>query len=139
MRKRYGLLTERQYEVLKLRIQGYTQEEIAKILKTSRENISITEKRAKEKIRLAEETLRIYKELLSSGVVNIEAGTHLVEVPQLVVAKADKLGIKLRANFTMLYDEIRYRAGKCIEGTRVVKPIKVIILRDGTFEVSPCT
>ena len=136
-RRKYGLLTERQYLVLKLRLKGYTQEEIAKMLNTTRENISIIERRAKENIRLAEETLNAYKELLAAGEVIIRPGTHLVEVPKIVISRADELGIKLRANFTRLYDEIRYCAGDCIRGTRVEKPIKILIFKDGTFDVIP--
>ncbi|MCD6084031.1 MAG: Tfx family DNA-binding protein [Desulfurococcales archaeon] len=136
-RRKYGLLTEKQYLVLKLRLQGLTQEEIAKMLNTTRENISIIERRARDNIRLAEETLNAYKELLAAGEVVIKPGTHLVEVPKLVISRADELGIKLRANFTMLYDEIRYGAGDCISGTRVEKPIKVLIFKDGSFDVVP--
>lgn len=47
-RRKYGLLTEEQYEILKLRIQGVTQKKIAEILKTSRENVAIVERRAKK-------------------------------------------------------------------------------------------
>ncbi len=136
-KRKYGLLTERQYLVLKYRIQGLTQEEIAKILGTTRENVSNIERRAKQNLRLARETLDAYKELLAAGEVVINPKTHLAEVPKIVLDKADELGIKLRANFTRLYDEIRYKAGDCIEGTTVVKPIKILIMRDRTFEVIP--
>ena len=71
------------------------------------------------------------------GIVIIKPGTHLVEVPKIVISKADELGVKLRANFTRLYDEIRYSAGDCIGGTRVERPIKVLIFKDGTFGVIP--
>ncbi len=136
-RRRYGLLTERQYLVLKLRLQGLTQEEIARMLNTSRENVSIIERRAKENIRLAEETLKAYKELLALGEVIIEPGTHLIEVPKILISEADKLKVKLKANFTRIYDEIRYRARECVSGTKVIKPIRVLIYRDGDFEVCP--
>jgi len=136
-RRKYGLLTEKQYVVLKLRMEGRTQEEIARILNTTRENVSIIEKRAKENIRLAEETLKIYKSLLAAGEVVIRPGTHLVEIPKIVINEADKLKVKLRANFTRIYDEIRYRARECVSGTRVVKPIRIMIFKDGDFEVYP--
>ncbi len=110
LRRKYGLLTEEQYKVLQLRIKGYTQREIAEMLGTSRENIAIIEKRALRNIRLAEETLNAYKSLLAVAKVTIKPGTHLVEVPKLVIEAADKAKVKLKANFTKIYDEIRFRA-----------------------------
>lgn len=47
--KKYGLLTEKQYRILELRSKGYTQAQIAKILSTSRSNVSMLEKAALEK------------------------------------------------------------------------------------------
>ncbi|MEM2286080.1 MAG: Tfx family DNA-binding protein, partial [Ignisphaera sp.] len=60
--RKYGLLTEKQYEVLKLRAEGKTQKEVAEIMGTTRENLSVIEKNALRKIRLAEETLKVYKD-----------------------------------------------------------------------------
>lgn len=48
-RKRYGLLTEKQYTVLKYRLQGYTQSRIAEILGTARSNVSALERAAMRK------------------------------------------------------------------------------------------
>jgi len=137
-RRKYGLLTEEQYEVLKLRIQGLTQKKIAEILKTSRENVAVVEKRAKRNIRLAEETLKAYKELLAITKVEIKEGTHLVDVPRIVINAADKVGVKLKANFTRIYDEIRFKAGECVKGTHVVKPIVILIYKNGDVEVLKC-
>ncbi len=134
--RKYGLLTEKQYKVLKLRIEGRTQREIAEIMKTSRENVSVIERSALRKIRLAEETLRVYKDLMKVGEVVIEPGTHLVTIPQKLVQLADERGVKLRGNFTTIYDYIRINASGSIEGTRVVRPIKIIIFKDGTYEVT---
>ncbi len=137
MGKKYGLLTERQYEVLKMRLEGKTQEEVAKVLGTTRENVSIIEKRAWRKFRLAEYTLKIVKNLMAASEVHIPEGTHLINVPSMVVEAANKAGVKLKANFTLIYDEIRFKARACVEGTKIVRPIKVIIFKDGTFEVLP--
>ncbi len=134
--RKYGLLTEKQYKVLKLRIEGRTQREIAEIMKTSRENVSVIERSALRKIKLAEETLRVYKDLMKAGEVVIEPGTHLVTIPQKLVQLADERGVKLRGNFTTIYDHIRINASESIEGTRVTKPIKIIIFKDGTYEVT---
>ena len=136
-RRKYGLLTELQYKVLKLRLQGLTQNEIAKILGTSRENVSVLEKRAWENIELARVTLNIYKELIAKAKLTILPNTHLVDVPRMVINEADKVKVKLRANFTRIYDELRFKAKNCIKGTRIVKPITILILDDGDIEVIP--
>ncbi len=133
--REYGLLTEKQYIVLKLRMQGYTQEEIAKLLHTSRESISIIEKRARENIKLAEKTLKVYRELMKAGEIIVEPGTHLVDIPVMLVRKADEVGVKLKANFNIVYDEIRFNARDCVYKTRVVKPIRIVLFKDGSFSV----
>ncbi|NAZ26602.1 MAG: Tfx family DNA-binding protein, partial [Thermogladius sp.] len=60
---KYGFLTEKQFEVLKLRLQGLTQAEVASRLGMSRSAVAIAEKRAFRKIKLSEDTLRVYREL----------------------------------------------------------------------------
>jgi Tfx family DNA-binding protein len=131
--KKYGLLTEKQYRILELRSKGYTQAQIAKILGTSRSNVSMLEKAALEKIRLAKETLKLYQELNSAAVVTIEAGTHLVDIPGIILRKADEANVKLRANFTLIYDMLRYKAGQ--RGKITDRKIKILIMRDGSIDV----
>ncbi|MEM0378436.1 MAG: Tfx family DNA-binding protein [Thermosphaera sp.] len=132
-RKRYGLLTEKQYTVLKYRLQGYTQSRIAEILGTARSNVSALERAAMRKIKLAEETLQVFYELNSAGEIVVEPGTHLVDVPGMLLRKADELGVKLRANFTMIYDMLRYMAGQ--RGIRTSRRIKILIMKDGSIRM----
>ncbi len=134
--RKYGLLTEKQYKVLKLRTEGKTQKEIAEIMGTTRENISIIEKNALRKIKLAEETLKTYKDLTKAGEITIEPGTHLVTIPQKLIQLADEKKIKLKGNFTTIYDHIRINAPENIEGTKIIKPIKITIYKDGTYQIT---
>ncbi|ADG90669.1 Tfx family DNA-binding protein [Thermosphaera aggregans] len=131
--KKYGLLTEKQYRILELRSKGYTQAQIAKILSTSRSNVSMLEKAALEKIRLAKETLKLYQELNSAAVVTVEPGTHLVDIPGIILRKADEVNVKLRANFTLIYDMLRYKAGQ--KGKITDRRVKILIMRDGSIDV----
>jgi Tfx family DNA-binding protein len=133
--RKIGLLTERQLEVLKLRAQGLTQEEVAKRLNTTRENVSILEKRAYQNIKLARETLTALKSFGIAVSVIIKPGTHLVDVPRIVLNKADEANIKVKANFTRIYDEIRFKASDKVKRTRVIRPITVKILPNGDFTV----
>ena len=136
MPREHGLLSDRQFEVLRLRIEkGLPQAEVASLLGTTRENVTILEKRARRNIRLAEETLQTYRLLLCVAKIKIEVGTRLIDVPGIVVKAGDSIGIKLKVNFTRMYDEIRFEAGDCISGGRVVKPFTMAIFRDGKIEV----
>ncbi|MFN3621851.1 MAG: Tfx family DNA-binding protein [Nitrososphaerales archaeon] len=133
--KKMGLLTERQIEVLKLRAQGLTQEEVAKKLQTSRENVTILEKRAYQNIKIAKETLAALKTFGVSTTVVIKPGTHLVDVPRIILDKADEANIKVRANFTRIFDEIRFKASDKVKRSRVTRQITVKILPNGDFTV----
>ena len=138
MKKRYyGLLTELQLKVLKLRLKGFSLKEIAQVFGTTRQNIAIIEKRAWINIELAKKTLEIFRVLYAATYVEIEPGTHLVDVPRLVINKADSVGVKLKADFIRIYNEIRFKARKCVKGPRVIKPITILIQRNGDIEVIP--
>ena len=136
-RKRSGLLTKSQTDILKLRHAGLTQEEIAKKFNTTRQNIAIIEKRGKRNLRLAEETIREYAKITSAASLKLRPGIHMVDIPRFVVDAADKANVKLKADFTRVYNEIRFKASECVEGTRVVRPITVLILEDGDIEIIP--
>ncbi|MEM1605536.1 MAG: Tfx family DNA-binding protein [Fervidicoccaceae archaeon] len=136
MARRYGLLTELQYRVLELRLRrGLSQAEAARVLGTSRENVAIAERRALRNIELAEMTISFYRYLLRVAEVVVEPGTHLVDIPSMVVKAGDAENVKVAANFTRIYDEVRFKARNCIEGRRVVRPTRIAVLRDGSIEV----
>jgi hypothetical protein len=136
-RKRFGLLTKAQAEVLKLRLKGLTQEEIASKFGTTRQNIGIIEKRGRRNLKLAEETIRAYERLTTVASIKVKPNTHMVDVPRLVIGAADKANVKLRADFTRIYNEIRFKAPGCVRGAKVVKPITVLLLKDGDIEIVP--
>jgi Tfx family DNA-binding protein len=134
--RKYGLLTELQYRVLELRLRrGLSQAEAARVLGTSRENVAIAEKRALRNIELAERTISAYRYLLRVAEVVVEPGTHLVDIPSMVVKAGDTANVKVAANFTRIYDEVRFKARDCIEGRRIVRPTRIAVLRDGSIEV----
>jgi Tfx family DNA-binding protein len=136
MRRRYGLLTEAQVEIIRLRLAGLTQEEVAKRRGTTHQDVAAIEKRARRNLKLAEETIGTYEKLTSATSIEIEPGTHLVDVPRQVLNAADRANIRLKADFTRIYNEIKYKAAGSVEGTRVVKPITVHIQKDGDIEIA---
>jgi hypothetical protein len=133
--RRTGLMTEEQLIVLGLRLEGLKQEEVAKRLGTSRQNVSLIERRARGNLSKAELTLKAYRRLETAATVELRPGTHLVDVPRMLVDAADEVGVKIRVDFALVYKELRYEAGSSIQGTRVIKPILLHILRDGKIDV----
>jgi transcriptional regulator len=52
-----------------------------------------------------------------------------------MINQADRARVKLRANFTRVYEDIRFKARHSIKGARVVEPFIVWIMPDGDFVV----
>lgn len=130
-----GLLTPRQIEVLRLRALGYTQKRIAEQIGTTRENVVLLEARAKFNIQRARKTLESLRHSGLSVSVEIPKGTHLVDIPRMVLNRANRAKIKLGANFTRIYEDIRFKAKNRVSGTRVIKPILVTVFPDGDYSI----
>jgi len=130
---KYGFLTEKQFEVLKLRLQGLTQAEVASRLGMSRSAVAIAEKRAFRKIKLSEETLRVYRELNAVRILVFDEGTRLVDIPGVIMSEADRLGLKVRASFDYIFGLIRFKARGGYP--RLRKRIRVFLMRDGGVDV----
>lgn len=130
---RDSFLTPNQLKVLELRARGLTQEEVAELIGTTRANVSIAEKRAKENIEKARKTLKAF-EMLHPIVLNIPKETDLFQVPVLIYQEADKHGIKVLYNTTSLIGVLRRRAKSKISGNRVTEGFKILILRGGRVE-----
>ena len=137
MISKIGLLTNRQIEILKMWNKELTQEAISLKLKTTRENISIIEKRANRNIKLAQDTLSALKTFGVSFSIFIKPGTNLVDIPRIIFDKSDESNIKVKANFTQIFEEIRFKAYEKVRRFKVIKPITIKILPDGDFTVEP--
>jgi Tfx family DNA-binding protein len=137
MKNRFGLLTEEQLIVLGHRLNGLKQEEIAGRLGTTRQNVSLIERRARGNLERAEATLRAYRRLQTAATVELKSNTHLVDVPRMLVDAADNAGVKITIDFALVYKELRDEARDSIRGTRIVKPILLHILKDGKVDVEP--
>jgi len=136
-RKRQGLLTGIQIEVLGLQLKGLNQEQIASKLGTTRQNISTIERRARRNLVLAHQTLEVYEGLTAAATVELRPGTFKIDIPRKVVDAADKANVKLKADFTRIFNELRFKVPECVDGRSVVKPITVLILRDGDIRILP--
>jgi Tfx family DNA-binding protein len=127
-------LTKRQIEVLKLRMKGLTQEQVADILKTSRENVANLENRAYVNITRARITLKILEELNPEKEVVVLAGTPITDVPRIVLDRADMLGIKIAFGAETIYRLVKKKAVK--RGDHLTAPLRVKILPSGKIKIS---
>jgi Tfx family DNA-binding protein len=124
-------LTNRQWEVIRMRAEGLTQAEVAKKLKTTRENISIIEHRAHDKISAAKSTLAALQELEVTREVLLPSGTSIFEATSLIVLRADILGIKLKHSADALLALMRSRCRAKIRTHHLIAVIKAEISADG--------
>lgn len=135
--KRFGLLTEHQIKVLKLRAKGLSLREASSTLNVSHQDIAVTEKRALRNIELAKQTLIAYKLATSPVKVLLSEGTRHVDIPVLVIEEADRAGVKIKADISLLLKLIWRRARSCIDNRRVKKPIMILVDKEGELDVYP--
>lgn len=104
------ILTERQVEVLELRLDGLTQHEVADKLGTTDANISAIERAAEANVDKARQTLHLMRILRSSTRFSAPAGTEFEDLVDKVFAHADRAGIRIgytRPNlYAHLYQEL---------------------------------
>jgi len=133
--RRYGFLTEQQVKVLKLRSSGFSLRQVAEVLNTSHQNVATIEKRAYENIEKARETLLVYKIISSPVKIVVKENTRLIDVPRIVIDEADRVNIRVRGDFTLIYKLMRFKTPECIEGQRVVKPVLILIDNNGFIDI----
>jgi HTH-type transcriptional regulator, fmd operon transcriptional regulator len=130
-----SFLTKRQLSVLRLRQAGLTQEEIARRIKTTRANISLIEKRARENVERSKETIREWNSVVSPVRVNVPRGTDVMNVPDIVFAEADKASIHVKCDSIGLITLIKKEKGSAISNRIVVEPFEVDIANSGDVAV----
>ncbi|MHC1567438.1 MAG: Tfx family DNA-binding protein [Candidatus Syntropharchaeia archaeon] len=126
-----SFLTEEQIEVLRLRELGLTQREIAERLGTTRENVSIIEKRGRTNIERCRETLREWDRIRAPIVVRIEKGTDVFDIPDLIFREADRNGIKVRSNKLEIIASIQNERGEMVRNRLLRGDLEVLVMKDG--------
>ncbi len=125
------VLTERQIEVLRLRAQGLSTTEIARRLGTTPSSVSATERKARENIRKAANTIRLVRMLEAPLSIAIPPDTDLNDAVREIYRRADEEGIWIAHSFPSLAAQIQREAGERIRGRRVLAEIEVVVTRDG--------
>jgi Tfx family DNA-binding protein len=130
-----SFLTKRQLAVLRLRQAGLTQEEIARRIKTTRANISLIEKRARENVERSKETIREWNSIVSPVRVAVPKGMDVMNVPDIVFAEADKASIHVKCDSIGLITLIKKEKSNSISNRIVVEPFEVDIANSGEVAV----
>lgn len=128
-------LTEKQKEVLKLREKGYTQNEIAKKMGTTRSNISVIEKNARRNIAKSEKTLEIADLLKAPIKFEIDREVNIHDIPRIIFRKADEKNIKIKLSGPELLRKVREKADSAFKDKKLVGKIKVGISQDGSVNL----
>jgi len=131
MRAKDTFLTKAQLRVLKLRTKGLSQAEVARKLKTSRANVCILERRARENIERARGTLRLAASLRAPVSIRVKPGEDIFEVAKRFFAAADKVNIKAGLDTPGIVSRIREQAGDKLRGRSVVGEIELMLTADG--------
>ncbi len=134
---KYGFLTRKQVVVLKYWLNGYTTREIAGRLGVSHQDVALTIKRAVRNIEKAESTLLVYRLLSAKSKIVLREGTRLVDVPGIIFEEADRIGVRVNADFTLIFKLLRFKARGCIGDKVVKKPVLVLLYGDGEVDVLP--
>ena len=130
------LLTDRQKEVIRLRKQGMTQQQIADRLGTSKANICTIEKSANENIRRAKETLEFLYTLDASELCTIPAGTDLMDAPKLIYAAAAPTNVKIIYDTLALINRLSSYIPEKFRGRQVKEDICVYLNKEGDLYFS---
>ncbi|WP_336036024.1 Tfx family DNA-binding protein [Halobacterium yunchengense] len=130
-----SVLTRRQAEVLALRERGASQAAIADRLGTSRANISKVEASARDNVRKARETVAFAAALQAPVRVEIEAGTDLYDVPDMVYAACDEADVKVSLSAPEVMKQVSDASEGAVSGRAVHAPLLVTVTSDGDLQV----
>lgn len=130
-----SVLTRRQAEVLVMRERGVSQATIAGELGTSRANVSKVESSARENIEKARETVEFADALSAPVQVEVDPGTQVFDVPDMVYDACDEAGVKVASAAAALMRRVREDAGPGVEDGTVVDRLLVVVDADGGVHV----
>ncbi len=129
-------LTKKQLEVLKLRRDGRSLSEIAKIFGTSKSNISRISKIAEQNVEKSKNTLKLIGAVEWPVRLDVRVGANVYELSERVFRKADDKKIRIGHNYSELVDLITKSLGKkWIKRRKTLKNFTIMVSREGKVEV----
>jgi len=130
-----SFLTARQLEVLRLRQQGCSQQDVADRLGTTRSNISILEKRAHQNIARAERTLQQWMMIRAPITCRAKAATDVFDLPRMIFAAADEKGMRLPVTSLDIVVQLRRRAPKLFKKRALEQDAEIYVTEEGEVMV----
>jgi Uncharacterized protein conserved in archaea len=128
------VLTRRQEEILRLRARGLSQTAVSRMLRTTRENVALIERRVRRRAWRSLELLISYLRAVSATTVTLEKGVTVREAMRMVMDGADRSGVKLTVTSTELGEVIRV-LGLAVDGERLGRRLYVFIGYNGNLTV----
>lgn len=128
-------LTDKQKKILELREEGYSQSEIAEKLDTTRSNISVIEKNAKQNIKKSEKTLEIAELIKSPKKFEIDEEVDIHDIPRIIYRKADDENIKINLPGPELLKKVREKADQAFEDKKLIGEIEIGISKKGNVRI----
>ncbi|MBS3815162.1 MAG: Tfx family DNA-binding protein [Hadesarchaea archaeon] len=129
-------ITERQFEVLRKKREGKSLREIADELGTSRSNVSSIAKTAEQNLEKSKNTIKLFKTIEWPIKVDVESGTNIYDVSEVIFEKADKKEIDLSLNYSKLVRIITENLGKeNLERRKTLKDFSIMVNEEGKIEV----
>jgi Tfx family DNA-binding protein len=128
------VLTRRQEEILRLRARGLSQTAVSRMLRTTRENVALIERRVRRRAWRSLELLTSYLRAVSATKVTLEKGVTVREAMRMVMDGADRSGVKLTVTSTELGEVIRV-LGLAVDGERLGRRLYVFVGYNGNLTV----
>ncbi|NMC09735.1 MAG: Tfx family DNA-binding protein [Methanothrix sp.] len=130
-----SLLTERQLKVLRLRLQGLSQADVAEMLGTTRSNVSILEKRARQNIARAERTLQQWMMIRAPISLQVKAGTDVFDLPGKIFEAADRRSLRLPVTSMDIIVQLRRKAPRIFKKRALERDAEIFVTEDGEILV----
>ena len=108
---------------------------MAKKLRTTRENVTILERRANENLKAAKATLAAMEGLSGSRGLVIPSGVSVFEATSMILRRADVLRTKVKMNADAILATLRARHKGRIRGHHLIIAIRVKIEPDGSIKM----
>lgn len=129
-------LTEKQLEILKMRIAGKSLSEIAKELHTSRANVSSIAKTAEENIKKSRNTLKLIEMIDWPIKIEAKAGSNIYEISEKVFHEADLKKIKISIDYSEVVRLItKFLGTSGLRRRKALKDFIIFVSGDGRVDV----
>lgn len=119
---------------MKLRKEGYSTEGIAREIGTTRQNVSILEKRGHRNLEKAIRTVNAVRELKLSHEVRIDGNIHVLDAVKKVLKSADELNIRLNDNLIGIMTRLKMAVESDLKNGIIQKPFDILIFQDGSVQ-----